>query len=42
LNEDQFQVRRAILSAHDNFRDAEDAALRAWSDPKPKGHDDEI
>jgi hypothetical protein len=29
----QFQVRRgrAILSVHDNFRDAEDAALRAWS-----------
>jgi hypothetical protein len=35
----QFQVRRgrAILSVPDNFRDAEDAALRCWLRPKPKG-----
>jgi hypothetical protein len=35
----QFQVRKgkALLSTHANFRDAEDAALRYWLGPKPKG-----
>jgi hypothetical protein len=35
----KFQGRegRAILSVHDNFLDAEEAALRYWLGPKPKG-----
>jgi hypothetical protein len=35
----QFQVREghALISTHANFQDAEDAALRYWLRPKPKG-----
>ena len=39
----QFQVRegQALLSTHADFRDAEDAALPYWLDPKQQSHDDE-
>jgi hypothetical protein len=35
-------AKAARFSPHTNFLDAEDAALRYWFGPKPKGHDDEI
>jgi hypothetical protein len=40
----QFQVRegRAILSVHNGFLDAEEAALRYWLGLKPKGDDEEF